>query len=101
MSEFYTGTDHFSILPAIMLALFGCAILLFDFWVFPDPRHRKWLLIFVAFAEGFTGVGLYQQASRLHAQGVRGTRGARSARVRAPAGQPPTPLQHERRRRHR
>ena len=69
MSEFYTGTDHFSILPAIMLALFGCAILLFDFWVFPDPRHRKWLLIFVAFAEGFTGVGLYQQASRLQEYG--------------------------------
>ena len=30
-----------------MLALFGCAILLFDFILFPDPRQRKWLLIFV------------------------------------------------------
>ena len=31
MSQFYTATDHFTIIPAVMLALFGCAILLFDF----------------------------------------------------------------------
>ena len=31
----------FVLVPAIMLALFGCAILLFDFLVFPDPRQRK------------------------------------------------------------
>jgi NADH-quinone oxidoreductase subunit N len=55
IDSFYTGTDHFSIVPALMLALFGCAILLFDFLIFPDPRQRKWLLIFVVLAEGFTG----------------------------------------------
>ena len=37
MSEFYTSTDHFVLLPALLLALFGCATLLFDFWVFPKP----------------------------------------------------------------
>ena len=37
-------------MPAIMLALFGCAILLFDFLVFPDPRQRKYLLIFLVLA---------------------------------------------------
>ena len=68
MSQFYTSTDHFAIIPAVMLALFGCAILLFDFWIFPDPRQRKWLLIFVALAEGFTGFGLYRQSVYL-AQG--------------------------------
>ena len=42
-SQYYTANDHFTIIPAVMLALFGCAILLFDFWIFPDPRQRKWL----------------------------------------------------------
>ena len=69
MSDLYTSMDHFSIVPAVMLALFGCAILLFDFWVFPDPRHRKWLLIFMALAEIFTGYGLYQQAGHLQEYG--------------------------------
>jgi len=70
MSQFYTSTDHFSIMPALMLAMFGCAILLFDFWIFPDPRQRKWLLLFVALAEGFTGYGLMRQMSWLTAQGT-------------------------------
>jgi len=61
MSQFYTVGDHFSIMPAVMLVLFGCAILLFDFLVFPDPRQRKYLLIFVVLAELFTGFGLYRQ----------------------------------------
>lgn len=65
MSQFYTGTDHFTIIPALMLALFGCGILLFDFLIFPDPRQRKWLLLFVVLAEGFTGYGLWRQQSYL------------------------------------
>jgi NADH-quinone oxidoreductase subunit N len=62
--------DHFTIIPAVMLALFGCAILLFDFLIFPDPRQRKWLLIFVALAEGFTGFGLYRQSAWLASNGL-------------------------------
>jgi NADH-quinone oxidoreductase subunit N len=69
IDSFYTGSDHFSIVPALMMALFGCAILLFDFLVFPDPRQRKWLLIFVAFAEGFTGFGLIRQQNWIAGNG--------------------------------
>ncbi len=70
MSQFYTSTDHFVLIPAIMLALFGCATLLFDFWVFPDPKQRKWLLVFVVLAEVFTGFGLWRQQSFLAANGL-------------------------------
>jgi NADH-quinone oxidoreductase subunit N len=69
MSQFYTSTDHFVIIPAIMLAMFGCAILLFDF-LFPDPRLRKWLLLFVIPAEIFTGVGLWRQQAYLSTNGL-------------------------------
>jgi NADH-quinone oxidoreductase subunit N len=68
-SQFYTSTDHFSIIPAVMLALFGCAVLLFDFLIFPDPRQRKWLIIFVALAEAFTGHGLWKQHAWLASTG--------------------------------
>ena len=67
MSQFYTTADHFSIIPAVMLALFACAILLFDFLIFPDPRQRKYLLIFVVLGELFTGFSLYRQHAYLAA----------------------------------
>jgi len=70
MSQFYTTTDHFVLIPAIMLALFGCAILLFDFLVFPNPKQRKWLLIFVVLGLGFTGYGLLRQQAFLTANGL-------------------------------
>jgi len=69
MTAFYTATDHFVLLPALLLALFGCAILLFDFWVFPDPKQRKWLLLFLVLGEVFTGVALYRQQAALKAAG--------------------------------
>jgi NADH-quinone oxidoreductase subunit N len=61
ISAFYTSTDHFVLVPAVMLALFGCAILLADFVVFPDPRHRKYLLFFLLLGEAFAGYGLWNQ----------------------------------------
>ncbi len=70
MNQFYTTTDHFALIPAIMLALFGCAILLFDFLVFPNPKQRKWLLIFVVLGLGFTGYGLWRQQAFLTANGL-------------------------------
>jgi len=70
MSQFYTATDHFSILPALLLALFGCAILLFDFWLFPTPPQRKGLLVFVVLGEAFAGSGLWRQQAWLSANGA-------------------------------
>jgi NADH-quinone oxidoreductase subunit N len=72
-SQFYTTTDHFTIIPAVMLTLFGCAILLFDVvpWLgFADPRQRKGLLTFVVLAEAFAGYGLWKQQSYLSTGGL-------------------------------
>ena len=70
MTQFYTATDHFTILPALMLALYGCAILLFDFWLFPKPRQRKGLLVFVVLGEAFAGSCLWRQQAWLSASGA-------------------------------
>src|ERR1051325_9505110 len=69
-SQFYTLTDHFTIKPAIMLALFGCAVLIFDCFMILDPRQRKWLLWLVAAAEAFTGFALWQQQVYVAANGA-------------------------------
>ncbi len=69
MSQFYTLTDHFALLPALLLALFGCAILLLDFFVAPEAKQKKWLLLLVVIAAGFTGAALWRQHSFLTAQG--------------------------------
>ncbi len=58
---YYTPVDQFALLPALMLALFGCATLLFDFWVFPEPKHRKWMLLFTIAGLAFAGAGLVKQ----------------------------------------
>jgi NADH-quinone oxidoreductase subunit N len=70
MSQFYTTTDHFVLVPAIMLALFGCAVLLFDFLIFPEPRQRKYLVLFVVLGLVFTGGALWRQQAFLAAQGL-------------------------------
>ena len=80
MSQFYTATDHFVLVPAIMLALFGCAVLLFDFFLFPEPKQRKWLVLFVVLGIVFTGGALWRQQSFLAAQGYRAARRLSAAR---------------------
>jgi len=68
MNLFYTHTDHFVLVPAIILALFGCAILLFDFLIFPERPQKKGLVVFVLLGVVFAGVGLYRQHSFLSQQ---------------------------------
>jgi NADH-quinone oxidoreductase subunit N len=65
MSQYYTATDHFVLVPAILLALFGIAILLFDFLLFPLARQRKWLILFVALGAAFSGGAFYRQQAFL------------------------------------
>ena len=67
MSQFYTTTDHFVLIPALMLALFGCATLLFDFLV---PRQRRFLLVIVLAGLAYTGYGLWQQQAWLASSGM-------------------------------
>lgn len=66
MSQFYTSTDHFVLIPAIMLALFGCATLLFEFLV---PHQRRFLLVISLAGLAFTGYGLWQQQAFLSSTG--------------------------------
>lgn len=61
MSSFYTATDHFVLLPALLLALFACATLLFDFWVFPESKRRKHLAWFVLMGEVFASIAYFRQ----------------------------------------
>jgi len=67
MSQFYTSTDHFVLVPALMLALFGCATLLFDFLV---PNQRRFLIAIVIAGLAFTGYGLWQQQTYLASSGA-------------------------------
>ncbi|MEP7361929.1 MAG: NADH-quinone oxidoreductase subunit N [Acidobacteriota bacterium] len=61
MSQYYTPSDHFALLPALLLALFGCSILLLDFFVLPKPRQKRWLILFAVLGEVFACVALYRQ----------------------------------------
>ena len=61
MSQYYTALDHLALLPATMLALFGCAILLLDTWLFPDQKDRKYTFLLVVVALCITGFGLWRQ----------------------------------------
>ncbi len=70
MSEFYTALDHLALLPAILLGLFGCAIFLFDFWLFPKSSDKSKLVWFIVIAEGFAAIALWRQFSYLQETGL-------------------------------
>jgi NADH-quinone oxidoreductase subunit N len=52
MGNFYTSTDHFALMPALVLALFGCAGLFF--------RRSSGVAMLLA-GELFTGIALWRQ----------------------------------------
>jgi NADH-quinone oxidoreductase subunit N len=67
MSQYYTATDHFVLLPALMLAMFGCFVLLFDF-LFRPTEQRKWLLILTIAGLSCAGGALLKQQLALDQQ---------------------------------
>jgi NADH-quinone oxidoreductase subunit N len=67
MSQYYTATDHFVLLPALMLAMFGCFVLLFDF-LFRPSEQRKWLLILTIAGILCTGGAVLKQQLALDQQ---------------------------------
>jgi NADH-quinone oxidoreductase subunit N len=71
MTQYYTATDHFVLLPALMLALFGCAVLIFDFLLFRQPKHRKWVVAFTFIGLAFAGAALFRQHAAITTGGQR------------------------------
>ena len=61
MNTFYTETDHFVLLPAIMLGMFGCAVLLLDVAARRTKHHDRWLLVLTLAGFAFTGFALFRQ----------------------------------------
>src|SRR5258705_2904147 len=67
----YDGNYHFVVVPAILLALFACAILLLDTWIIPNPKNRKYLLlVFVFPGLAFSGFQLWRLQMFLSATGA-------------------------------
>jgi NADH-quinone oxidoreductase subunit N len=71
MSQFYTEQDHFVLLPALMLALFGCFVLLFDFMVRHSKHRKTWILLITYAGLAFSGYALFNQHTYLVQHGAR------------------------------
>src|SRR5207247_6041891 len=70
MSQYFTDIGYFVLLPAILLAMFGCATLLFDVLFFRNSKDRKYLLLLVVIPGLImTGVSLWRLQTSLSASG--------------------------------
>lgn len=70
MNQYFTDIDYFVLLPAILLAMFGCATLLFDALFFRNSKDRKFLLLLVVIPGLImTGISLWRLQSFLLAGG--------------------------------
>ena len=69
-TQFYTANDHFVLQPAIMLALFGCAVMLFEFLLPPkESQRRAWLLGVTLAGLAFTAWALSWQQMAVNSGG--------------------------------
>jgi NADH-quinone oxidoreductase subunit N len=65
MSQYYTQQDHFVLLPALMLALFGCFVLLFDFMLKDSKQRKVWLMAVTWAGLASAGYALFNQQNYL------------------------------------
>jgi len=66
--NFFTPIDRFALSPAIVLAMFGCAVFLFDFLVPRTPKGQRYHLAYVVLGLGCTGWALFNQQAYLGEQ---------------------------------
>ncbi len=66
-SVFYTARDHFAVQPSLVVALFGCAVLLFEF-LLPKRGGRNWLLGLSFTGLGFAAWGVLRQGFALRGE---------------------------------
>jgi NADH-quinone oxidoreductase subunit N len=64
----FTATDFFVLKPAILLCLFGCGILITDFFIDARQKYLNALTSLIGLA--FTGYALWQQQSYLRSNGL-------------------------------
>ena len=57
-AAFFTKSDYVAIVPEILVAIFGLAILVLDFAMFRDKRDKFWNAIFALAGVGFAGYQL-------------------------------------------
>jgi NADH-quinone oxidoreductase subunit N len=57
-ASFFTKSDYVAIVPEILVAIFGLAILVLDFALFRDKRDKFWNAIFALAGVGFAGFQL-------------------------------------------
>jgi NADH-quinone oxidoreductase subunit N len=68
MSEFFNGNDYFLVTPAVLLALFGCGILLIDF--LHEARHKFMNAVTALFGLGFTAFQLLRIQTQMDSKGM-------------------------------
>jgi len=64
----FSATDFFVLKPAVLLCLFGCGILITDFFI--DARQKVFNAFTALLGLGFTGYAVWQQQSYLKANGL-------------------------------
>lgn len=75
----FTGSDSLTLLPAVILCLFACGMLVLDVIGRQVPRSRRWLMLFGLCGLAITGVSLWRQWSALVAGGLSQYTGAQGA----------------------